>query len=70
MLKLNEVTEMLKNESCIVGGAVIRVTFREARADDGDFFTYAMTVSVQHKIFSFATFATKSSLRNLILSQR
>jgi len=39
---------MLKNERCIVGGAVIRDTFHGARADDGDFFTYATTVSVQH----------------------
>lgn len=39
VLKLNEVFEMLKNESCIVGGAVTLDTFHGARADDGDFFT-------------------------------
>jgi len=61
---------MLKNESRIVRRAAIGVTFRGPRADDGDFFAYAMTVSVQHKIFSFATFTTKPSLRNLSLSQR
>jgi len=57
---------MLKNESGFVGGAVIRDTFHGARADDGDFFTYGTTVSVQHQIFSFATFTTKRSLRIII----
>jgi len=39
---------MLKNESCVVGGAVTRDTFHGARADDGNLFTYCTTVSVQH----------------------
>jgi hypothetical protein len=47
VLKLNEVSEMVKNEFCVVGGAVFGVTFHGARADDGDFFTYATTVAVQ-----------------------